>query len=56
MDKEVLLDFKQARSHKKVAYGLSPCANGKNKSLSGGNLKIKIFMKNLLDMEKYDIF
>ena len=41
MDKEVLLDFKQARSHKKVAYGLSPCANGKNKSLFWGKSKDK---------------
>ena len=30
MDKEVLLNFKQARSHKKVAYVVSACANGKN--------------------------
>ena len=41
MDKEILLDFKQARSHKKVAYGVSSCANGKDKSPSWGKSENK---------------
>ena len=41
MDKEVLLDFKEARSHKKVAYVVSACANGKNKSPFWGKSKDK---------------
>ncbi len=41
MNKEVLLDFNKARSHKKIAYGISPCANGKNKSPFWGKSKDK---------------
>ena len=39
MDEEVLLDFKRARSRKKVAYKQPGGANGKNESPSRGKLR-----------------
>lgn len=56
MKQEVLLNSTRARSHKKFAYEVSPCANGKNESPIGGKYKSKLIYEKPTGLKKVSHF